>query len=111
MSILQGASRASQHDIFFHKELDPVAQDSEGSASAEDMSAEEEEVASSLIELQQNPLPASTPTGRPKRCKRKRFDSDDYVFEDDKMAQKEATVSPCTCCMHQQRCTNKAAIA
>lgn len=108
MSMLQGASQASEHDISLQMDLDPVAQDSEG---PEDMSAEEREVALSLIELQQGAFPVSTPTGRTKRCKRKRFDSDDYVFEDTNTTQTEAIVSPCTCCMHQPEYINMAASA
>ncbi|KAK9838693.1 hypothetical protein WJX74_001502 [Apatococcus lobatus] len=80
----EGASSANacQHHSACPMEMQGPNQSSQGS---EDLSAEEEELASSLIGLQEGTIPGVTAAGRPKRSKRKRFDSDDYVFEDDQL--------------------------
>lgn len=59
----------------------------------EDVSIEEEEVALSLVDLREGKIPEITPGGRPIRSKRKRFDSDDYVFEDDLLAKQEVSIA------------------
>ncbi|KAK9839031.1 hypothetical protein WJX74_008191 [Apatococcus lobatus] len=55
---------------------------------SEQLSADEAELASSLLELQDTSASETSPAGagRPKRSKRKRFDSTDYIFEDDLQA-------------------------
>ena len=84
---MQGAHNPYHH---FHSASSLV--EKESSCNSDEMSMEEEELVSTLVKLQEGATSEITPAGRPKRSKRKRFDSDDYVFEDDLMAKQEVSI-------------------